>query len=321
MITHFARSEWLGVWSAAIVVVLSLGFFAVNMAGCLWRHVGNAVTESVLALAITFLIAAGLIGFILAFDKRYNIIGGTTISNIAGHAHLAAIGWLLLTTVALSYRMLPAFVGAKSIPARGAAIQQFGLAAAVPALAICLFARLNTTFLSALIAVAIGWYALTLARVMQSRRVPMRWAEFHVAAGLASFVLASGVGLFLTRIGAASDIGSRVSLAYGVFGLSGFSNFIIGVSYHLLPGLVSRARSARRWITIPMNQLVPRGPHLMIFAAFNSGILVCASGFLAGSIPTAQIGAVVMAIGGFIYSVRTLELISLGYRRALRASA
>src|SRR5579885_610020 len=61
-------------------------------------------------LATTALVAAAILGTLLAADKQRGFLGGDVVTNLAAHAHLAALGWVGLTVCALSFRFLPAFL-------------------------------------------------------------------------------------------------------------------------------------------------------------------------------------------------------------------
>ena len=94
MVSHFALGSWSGIWSAALVVIASVVLFAANIFPLLWPQVACGVVESGIFIALCFLLIAATLGFLLALDKSYGFLGGSVISNLASHAHLAAIGWV-----------------------------------------------------------------------------------------------------------------------------------------------------------------------------------------------------------------------------------
>lgn len=320
IVTHFALGSWSGVWSAAGVVVVSLILFAVNMFACLASRLGRGVAETGMFVAICFLIMAAGIGFILALDKTRGFLGGNLIANLGAHADLAAIGWAALTICAVSYRMLPAFLLPKEPLPRAAVWQLYALAIGVAGLSVALIAKTrDLTFWSVVISVALVSYVITVGRIIRSRRMPIDWAARHAIAGIASMVGASALGIALTRVGAGSESGARIASVYGLVGLMGFfSNFIIGMSYHLFPGFVARSRTAFRWRAMTVAELGFKGPRGLIFVAFNAGIATLAVGLLAANVILAEAGTVSMAAGGLVYGAGTLRTLSYAYRRAPR---
>src|SRR5216683_5912360 len=110
MVAHFGIGIWSAIWLAAIVVVASVLIFAAEMLPCLRLRLGSGIAETGMFLGICFLLLAAAIGLILGLDKTYNFLGGSIMTNLAGHVDFAALGWVTLTICAVSYRMLPAFL-------------------------------------------------------------------------------------------------------------------------------------------------------------------------------------------------------------------
>lgn len=46
-------------------------------------------------------------GVLLGFDKVHQFLPGYVLSNVFGHAHLAAVGWVRMMAVGIGYRFLP----------------------------------------------------------------------------------------------------------------------------------------------------------------------------------------------------------------------
>jgi hypothetical protein len=147
--------------------------------------------------------------------------------------------------------------------------------------------------------------------------MPIDWAARHALAGVVWMLAASGLGIALAWVGASSEGGARMASVYGLIGLMGFfSNFIIGMSYHLFPGFVARARTAFRWRVMTVADLDFKGPRGIVFVAFNAGIATLALGLLAANVILAETGTLSMAAGGLVYAAGTLWTLSYAYRRA-----
>jgi hypothetical protein len=323
MVAHFAIGIWFGLWLTAIVVVVSVLMFALNILPCLWPELGRGIAETGMFLSVSFLILAGTMGLLLGIDKSYNFLGGSVLTNLAGHVLLAAVGWVTLSICAVSYRMLPAFLLPTVTVPRAALWQLYALAAALMGSVLSVVFGLGGEMLWNLaIAGAMVWYGAIIARMVRRRRMPMDWTPRHALAGVAGLAAAIALGLVLAGIGAESELGARVATAYGVMGILGFfSNFIIGMSYQLFPGFVTRSRQGMGWKVATIGELSAPKPRLFVFVAFNCGVIAMTAGFLAGSAGAALVGAVSAAAGGLVYSAAMMWTLSFAFRSALPRAA
>jgi hypothetical protein len=323
IVAHFAIGLWFGIWLAAIVLIVAIVIFAVNMFSCLWPRVGDGVAETGMFLAVCFLLLAGSLGFTLALDKSYDFLGGSVLTNLASHVHLAAVGWVTMVIVAVSYRMLPAFLLPKVTLSRDAIWQIYALAAAVLGLAFTLLCGLRGAPIWAiLIVLALASYVATIARMVESRRMPLDWTTRHALAGLGWLGISAALGIILSFTGAESERGARIASAYGVAGLLGFiSNLIIGMSYQLFAGFVARARTGQGWMAVTIAELSKPRPRPFVFAAFNGGLAITVAAQLAGFVPAAIAGAAAIGIAGLVYAGVTLWTLSFAYRRAVPRAA
>jgi cytochrome c/quinol oxidase subunit I len=322
MVAHFAIGEWFGTWLAALVMVISIVMFAANIVPCLAAKARDGVAETGMLMAVGFLVLAALVGLSLALDKTFGFLHGSLLTNLAGHVHLAALGWVTLTICAVSYRMIPAFLLPQIQLPRSAVWQLYGLAIGVTGLAVTLFAQAPGVALwSGVIVVSLLFYLATMGRLVRSRRMPIDWTVRHAIAGIAWLVVAAVMGLALSWLGAGSLSGSRVAGAYGALGVLGWiSNFIIGMSYQLFPGFVSRARSAIGLPALTIAELsIPR-PRPFVFLCFNAGVAVLAAGLLGGSAGLARAGSCAIAAGGLVYVALTLWTLSWAYRSSIPAA-
>lgn len=323
MIAHFTIGIWSGVWLAAIVVVVAIVIFAANMFPCLWPQAGKGVAETGMFIALCFLILAASLGFTLAFDKNYDFMRGDVLTNLASHVHFAAVGWVTMAICAVSYRMLPAFLLPLAPLSPRASWQIFALTIAVLGLGFTLLLRLpGATFWSLMIVASLVAYAVIIAKLVRTHRMPFDWTTRHALAGVTWLAAAAILGVTLSVTGGQSEIGNRIAGAYGFAGLLGFvSNFIIGMSYKLFPGFVARARASMGWGAAANAELSDSRPQPVVFIAFNSGIALAVAGLLLGWLPIAVAGGIAIASGGLIYSLVTLLTLSYAYRSAMPRAA
>ncbi len=323
MVAHFELGAWFGLWLAAIAVVISIIMFAANLAPCLWAQFGSGVAETGMMLALGFLITTASLGTLLGIDKTYDFLGGNVLTNISGHAHLAAIGWVTMSICAVSYRMLPAFLLPTVPLPRHALWQLYALAASVSALAVSLLFGLGgETIFAVTTAAALVWWVVIIGRMVARRRMPLGWTPRHALAGIAGLAVAIALGIALTLTGGDSYWGARIAPGYALAGLLGFfSNFIIGMSYQLFPGFVACARQGRGWAAVTIAELSVMRTRWFVFGAFNAGVAVMIAGFMAGSLGTIQAGAILGAAGGAAYALTTMWTLSFAFRAAVPAAA
>jgi len=323
MIAHFEIGIWLGLWLAAIVVVISVLMFAAEIIPCLWAQVGRGVAETGMFLGVCFLVLAAAIGLTLGLDKTYDFLGGSVLTNLSSHVHFAALGWVTLTICAVSYRMLPAFLLPRIELPAAAIWQLYALTIGIIGLGVTLLTGVaGATLWSSVIAASLLAYIFTIGRLVRTRRMPLDWTSRHAICGVFWLVIAIAMGLALTVTGADGEYGSRIASAYGVMGLLGWiSNFIIGMSYQLFPGFVARARTGVGWPAVTIAELsIPR-TRPFVFIAYNLGVAMVAGGLLAGSIDLAVAGSACIAAGGVVYSAVTLWTLSFTYRAAMPSAA
>ena len=323
MITHFAIGIWPGLWLAAIIVFASILMFAWNILPGVMSKVGRGVAETGMFLSVCFLVAAALLGTLLGLDKTYDFLGGSLLTNLAAHVHLAAVGWVTLSICAVSYRMLPAFLlPTIQLPA-AAKWQIYALAMGVVGLvaSLLLGSGMASGFAIAT-SLTMVWYLVIVARMVRMRRMPLDWTPLHALAGVIALVTAAGLGIALSFAGGDSALGARLAPAYGAMGLLGFfSNFIVGMSYQLFPGFVARARTRAQRAAVTIAEISITRTRLFVFVAFNGGALLLAGGFIGDAVHIAQVGAGLIAAAGLVYSAVTLWTLSFAFRESIPRAA
>jgi len=316
MVSHFATGAWVGLWWSAILVVASVILFAINLIPSLAPQFGRGVGESGMLLAILFLLAAAGWGMMLGIDKSYNFMGGDLLTNIAGHVALAGGGWVAIAICAVAYRMVPAFTVTSVKLPRAAGFQIAGLAIGVAGLFTVLIARIaGAPAFAALVAAALlAWVAIML-RAVAAHRAPIDWTARHALAGVGWLIITCGFGLTLAWAGSDTVIGNRAAGGFAVAGLLGWAgNFIVGMSYKLFPGMVTRVRADAGWAAVPGAELQLAAPHAWILAVFNLGVATAAAGLAGGSAMLARAGAAACAAAAIPYAIAALRTLMRAYR-------
>jgi hypothetical protein len=316
---------WTGSWPTATAAAGTLATSAVLLCANLWPMLRAArrlgVAELGVGLATTALVAAAILGTLLAADKQRGFLGGDVVTNLAAHAHLAALGWVGLTVCALSFRFLPAFLLPTAEVADAARRLVALLAAAVLALVAALWWRSALTPVAALaVAAALAAYAALAARVVRTHRLPLDWTARHAIASVGWCLVTAAAGLVLCVLGGQGEHGVHLAAAYGAVGLLGWlSNLVIGVSYKLFPGFVAGTRSERARRPVPLAVLgVPERVQPAVFVAFNLGTATLAGGLLGDLVWLVVGGMLVSAAAAVLYAAstaRTLAFAVLDPRR------
>ncbi|HEX6976155.1 MAG TPA: hypothetical protein VF147_17230, partial [Vicinamibacterales bacterium] len=134
MVAHF----WIGgydgmAWSGGLVLA-AIGWVAVRA----WRGLPRATApwgvKLHVALAFFNIVAAACFGILMGLDRSRGVLGVTPLVSAYAHAHLAAIGWVTMMAVGLSYRLIPMFVPAAMPSGRGLALSAILIEAGLVAL-------------------------------------------------------------------------------------------------------------------------------------------------------------------------------------------
>jgi hypothetical protein len=242
MVIHFWIAEPQGmVWSAGMVTLALLHVALRVLRGLAAAPIQRAVKLH-FALGFLNLLGAASAGLLLGLDKVLHFLPGYVLTNVAAHAHLAALGWALMIVMGAGYRLLPMLLPA-AMPGRSSLwASALLLEAGILGLFAGLVARGAWTGFFALLVVA--GIAAFLREVLWMVRNPrpspreLRRPDLgvvHIAQALLCLVLAAGLGLLLafSRPGAWKV---AAVLVYGVLGLVGFlGQMVIGVNARLLP--------------------------------------------------------------------------------------
>ena len=258
------RSDWVAFASFTIGTLgMASHFWIDRPSGMLWAaplpffalaYIGGRVLRGLttapiprevklhVAFAYINVLLAGLLGFVLGFNKVRPLVELRPFAGVVAHAHLAAVGWALMMVMGAGYRLLPMFLPS-AMPRGGwlsatAALTQLGLIGFV----LHELARGEASVVWA--AVIAGGILLFLTRVVWMLRHPKPtpkrlqrpdWGMAHALSGLVCLVGSMGLGLYLASA-EPSDQTLQLGKVYGLLGLVGFlAQMVIGVEGRLLP--------------------------------------------------------------------------------------
>lgn len=306
MTTHFWIDEPRGmVWSAGMVI---LGFAWVV------TRVGIGLSRSRLPLEVkihfylafgNLALAAGL-GFLVGLDKYLPILGGRSLSNVIAHAHLAALGWVLMLVMGAGYRLLPMFLPAA--PPRGKTLWLGALTLEIGVLGLA-WSLLVQSDLAPLfggfVLAAIALFLSRLRWMLRHRRRPARHhrtPDYGVRQALAAFaaLVAAAVLGSLLLFAPDGEWKLGVAMAYGVLGLLGFfGQMVAGVSARLVPiqayldaPLTDGSRSSPSPSTLPSRTL-----ERLVFWLWTPAVPTLALALALDWIPAIRLAALSLGAG------------------------
>jgi hypothetical protein len=130
--------------------LLTLGalvIFVHNMAATVGRGKAWRLPEVHFVMAVFYLAITGLVGMSYVFYLNAGYVP-QTMTSLKVHAHFAGLGWLALTTMGLTYKLLPLGLGVDNVP------QRWGVAASV---------LINMVFWGVFFSYAYDWPELRIA--------------------------------------------------------------------------------------------------------------------------------------------------------------
>ena len=224
MIAHFWIEEYGGMAWSGLMVLAGVGY----VVGRAWPRVLRAAHPARLPLLLGManIVGAGTAGVVLGFDKVHHFLPGYVISNVLGHAHLAALGWACMMSLGLASALRPE---ANRQVTRWSIVM---LEAASLGLFLSLLAGSSATIVFSVVAVA-TLVGCAVRICPNGPGAPGR----HAKAAIGYLGLAGVSGIALATLGS-SEFMMRVALVYGAAGLLGFlAQWLLVIVARLEPGL------------------------------------------------------------------------------------
>ena len=207
------------------------------------------------------------------------------------HLHVALLGWIALLIITVGRSLGPMLALAPAAPQRAWPLEELALVAGLWLLLVGIGTRERTATLAGgvMVVVAVGGFALLMARTARIRRGPLEGPLAHLLVG--AFFLAQAAGLGLA---AAADADStRLVSAYVVL-------LLVGWACGVVVGHLGKLLSLSLWVWWPQgprpkqSELYPRRLGLTEAVAFALGVESLALGIFIGSAILARTGAVVL---------------------------
>ena len=287
-----AAGFWTGAYDTvaefALLALATIGWVALRAVGGLRQAVIGWPVALHIGFAFTNMLAAGTFGVLLGLDRAFGWWQLPPLAAAVAHAHLAAVGWVALMVVGLSYRllpmMLPAVMPAGAALALSAIFIECGLAVFVW---VALMGSGRTWIGGLLIVAGLVSFMVQMRRTL-SRRLPRPpalprrdWSTWQAHAALAWLVVAVALGMASAVVESGSAQGRLVWL-YGTAGLVGFlAQIVVGMQGRLVPLYAWYRAMAARGGTPPeraANALPSSTFAGVIFLAWTVGVPLLAAG-------------------------------------------
>ena len=241
MVTHFWIDAPVGMlWSAALVIA-ALDLVIERIVPVLRASRAPAEVKIYFYLAFANLALAAGVGFLVGLDKILQVLPGRSLANVYAHAHLAALGWVLMLVMGAGYRLLPMLLPAA--PPRGRLLWVGAFSLEIGTLGLAASLAIHPPLAGWFLLPVLAALAIFLSRVvwmLRHRRPPGAGTprlDYGVRLVFSAFALLFAAAILGSSILVAPD-GEwklRAIMAYGACGLLGFTQLVVGISARLLP--------------------------------------------------------------------------------------
>lgn len=298
----------------AVLVGFGVSIAATNAAIAMLGVGERSVTRTALLLGHLFLFGALVFGLVLSGNLYDGLIASARIRVLAGHLHIALVGWVLIIVIGVAHRVLPMFLAAPNAPRPWTGPSITLLAIGTPLLAAGLVEGempAAWTGCAALVA-GLAMFILQTVGLFRRRTRPLDVGMRFVAFGLVGLAVAGLLGPALLAAGIRSP---RLATAYGVCAiLGGLVPFVVGMMYEIVPVVSWNVRFAGRLNrgTVPrVTELYSHRAARWQLALTVAGVAALEGGIASASPAVAQLGA-----GAFLVAVLlfTSQLIRMRWR-------
>ncbi|HEU4629985.1 MAG TPA: hypothetical protein VFS08_09560 [Gemmatimonadaceae bacterium] len=285
-----------------------------NLALSLPRARERDATWWAVAVALAALTATLLLGVVLLHDLHTGFLREARVRTLAVHLHVALVGWVLVTMVGMSHRLLPMFLLAHGADGRWTRRALTLLAAGLVALAAGLVARWpGVAWVGlALLEAGVACFLVQCRAFYRARRRPTLDAGLRFAAVALGFLAASAaLGPAVLALGGVRH--PRLATAYVLVGvLGGVVLYVVGHFYKIVPFLAwiarFRGRVGRERVPTVAELYSARAARLQL-ALMTAGVAGMAGGVAVGSVALVRWAAVAFALGVVVLVAQAVDVV------------
>jgi hypothetical protein len=242
MIAHFWINTYDGMAWSAVFVIGAISWVGLRImrglrpSGLPWGvrlHVG---------LAFFNIVAAAAFGMLIGFDRSRGFLTVSPLATMFAHVHIAAVGWVAMLAIGLSYRLVPMMLPAEMPSGRTIALSAILIESGLVALTLRLMADSEGLWAGALLIVGGVMSFVVHVRRMLGRRLPRPpalpaydWSIWQVHAAFVWLLVTAALGVLLS-VGAPDEHRLSLMWMYGVAGLVGYlAQMVAGMQGRLVP--------------------------------------------------------------------------------------
>ena len=306
MVSHFWIGTYDGMaWSAGLVSA-AVAWVAIRA----WRGLPRspaprAVTLHVALAFVNILAAAGL-GVLIGLDRSRGFLGIPPLAATFAHAHIAAIGWVTMMVVGLSYRLIPMILPAAMPTGRSIGASAVLIETGLVTLVVALLLDSQHAWVGALLILAGLGSFVTHIRGTVARRLPRPpalpardWSTWQTHVAFLWLLIAAVLGVTLS-FGVGADRRLTLMWIYGVAGLVGFlAQIVTGMQGRLVPLYAwYRAFAAKGAPPERAANALPHAPYARgIFLLWAAGVPLLAWGLPAENRLAIRLAAILLLAG------------------------
>jgi hypothetical protein len=242
MVAHFWINTYDGMAWSALFVIGAVAWVGVRV---ILGMRGSTIPAGVrlhVVLAFVNIAAAAGFGMVVGFDRSRGFLSVSPLATMFAHAHIAAVGWVTLLVIGLSYRLIPMVLPAETPSGRSIALSAILIEAGLVALTLRLLIDSEGIWLGALLigggVASFIWHVrgmVTRRRPRPPALPPRDWSTWQAHMAFAWLLVAVVTGLVLS-IQARDEHRLSLMWMYGVAGLVGFlAQMVAGMQGRLVP--------------------------------------------------------------------------------------
>lgn len=242
MVAHFWINTYDGMAWSALLVTGAIAWVGVRVTRGLRRSRIPWGVRLHIVLAFINFVGAATLGIVIGFDRSRGFLAVSPLAVMFAHLHLAAVGWVAMLVIGLSYRLIPMMLPAAMPAGRALALSAVLLQGGLGALTTALLLDPDRVWMGTLLIGGGVASFLTQMRRMLARRAPRPpalpardWSAWQTHMAVGWLLVAMSIGVVLS-IQPADDVRIAWMWAYGVAGLAGFlAQMVAGLQGRLVP--------------------------------------------------------------------------------------
>ncbi|MPZ20819.1 MAG: hypothetical protein GEV06_23355 [Luteitalea sp.] len=286
MVVGFWSGRYALVGGASLFVLGPLAFIGVRAILALYASRLPRGVSLHVGLAFTNVVAAGLLGLLLAINRLTGKLPWSPLSLAIAHGHFAVLGWATMMIFGVAYRLIPMFLPAAMPRGRGLAASAVLLEVGTLGLTWSLIRDARPAIWVVCVLGAFVTFFVQVRRMVRQRRprpieLPRHdWSTWQTHVALLYLLVAASLGIWL----AVRAAPPAVTWAYGAAGIVGFvAQMVVGIQGRLLP-LHAWYRSLGRAHGVPparsVHRLIEPRLALVVFLLWLVGLPMLMSGLM-----------------------------------------